>query len=66
MKVKVGNLIFDPDDVQIAIYLTQRERAHIADMADDAAIYCQYPEHMDPEMIEVDLQQFREQVENEE
>ena len=63
MKVKVGNLTFDPDDVQIAIYLTKREREQIANMADDAAIYCQYPDDMDPDVIANDLDVFRQEME---
>ena len=64
MKVKIGNLTFDPDNVQIAIYLTQREREHIANMPDDAAIYCQYPEFLDADAITEDLELFRQEIEN--
>lgn len=65
MRVKIGNLTFNPDNVQIAIYLTKAERAHIANMADDAAIYCQYPESLDADAIDKDLELFRQEVENE-
>ncbi len=65
MKVKIGNLTFDPDNVPIAIYLTKEEREHIATMSDDAAIYCQYPESLDADEIAQNLEQFRQEVENE-
>ena len=64
MKVKIGNLTFDPDNVQIAIYLTKKEREYIANMSEDAAIYCQYPEYLDADFITEDLELFRQEVEN--
>lgn len=65
MRVKIGNLTFDPDNVQIAIYLTKKERDHIANMPEDAIVYCQYPEFLDADAITEDLELFRHQVENE-
>jgi hypothetical protein len=66
MKVKIGSdLIFDPDEVMIAIYLTPHEREQIANMDEHAMIYCQYPETDDPEVAEAKLQEFRQQMEQE-
>ena len=65
MKVKIGGQIFDPNEVTIAIYLTKVEREHIANMSPDAAIYCQYPDEISAEVMEAELNKFREEIENE-
>lgn len=44
MKVKVGDKVYDSNDVPIMAIITEQDRKHIADMAPYATKYCAYPD----------------------
>lgn len=62
MKVKIGHTMYDAEDTQIALFLTQVEQDQIASMAPDATIYCQYPKDADIEAVEEWMEEFKEEV----
>ena len=44
MKVKVGDTIYDAEDVPIMVILTEGDKKLIADMPEEATKYCSYPD----------------------
>jgi len=40
----------DPNEVAVAIILTEQDKWNIAHMPEDMTVYCVYPEGMDPDV----------------
>ena len=51
MKVKIGDKIYDPNDVPICIILTDQDKENISNMHPDKMKYISFPEGTDPEEI---------------
>lgn len=52
MMVKVGNKIYDSQDMPLMVILDEEEKAMIADMIGGDDRFCSYPSHMDEMQIE--------------
>ena len=52
MKVKIGDDVFDSDEMPIMVILTPEERSLIADMSPNDERFCAYPSNRQPCEIE--------------
>ena len=51
MKVKIGNEIYEANDVPVMVILSEKDKENIANMLPEATKYCAYPEGTDRELI---------------
>ena len=51
MKIKIGEKIYDGNDVPVMVILTEEDKKNIANMLPTATKYCSYPEGYDETKI---------------
>lgn len=52
MKVKIGNMVYDPNETPIMVILTKEDKSNIANMHPDAIKYVAFPDTMSVECVE--------------
>jgi len=57
MKVKVGNTIYDGEDLPVMVILTDQDKENIRNMLPECNKYCMYPDSIDP----VEIQEWMEE-----
>ena len=52
MKVKIGNIVYDPNEQPIMIILSDKDKENITNMLPSATKYICYPQSMSAEEVE--------------
>ena len=63
MIIKVGDKIYDANDLLVAVYLTDEDKLNITNMSPEAKVYCAFPEGMSPKKAAQMLAKFRTDIE---
>lgn len=59
MKVKIGERVYDSEQVLIMLNLEDEEKSCIADMCDEHHIYASFPSECDPVTVEQLMEEFK-------